>query len=222
MLLIALQESYKIVADLREYPFDACAIRILDAVQTDYQVVIVVPDVVCVVHAFLNTLTPFEFLILIPSIIVLKFILVAAIVFAHTVPSFLLVGTDGDQKEIRIYPPDLLHFIRIAEPIDNDATVPNPRFVYSTDDLLDPVADTFLATFVSMPLEHLSPAFLALWDRLMKLLNLGSNVVCDLESTKAELRLGKDATHCAATTPERSRQTDHEVGSIAIPSAPQF
>ena len=214
-LLSTPHERYEIVACLCECPFNACTVRIFTTFQIDHQVLVIVPDVVCIVYTFLNTLTPFEVFVLVPSIIFLKLILVALIVLANTVPSFLSVSTDGNQKEVWIDSPHLLNFTRITEPIDDNGFIPNTLLIYCVNDLVDPIAHPFSATCISMLLKRFSPTLLTFRDRPTELLNLGLNILRNFERMESEWRLGEDIAHGTAATSKRSRQPNYQVGSIA-------
>ena len=85
----------------------------------------------------------------------------------------------------------------------------------SSNDLVDPITYTILATRVSLLLKHLPPALFPSGDHLAKLFDLRSNIIRYLERMKPKLRLGEDISHGAATAPKWPRQPDYQVGSTA-------
>jgi hypothetical protein len=213
--LFTAHQGHKILGCTLEFLFDLAAVGTFSTSEIDHQMLTIVVDIIGIVYTFLNTLTPLAVFIPVSPIIVLKLVLVATVVFAHAVPTLVLVSTDSDQKESRIDFPDLLHFGKIAEPINDDTLLSNLCFIYSFNDLVDPIPYAFPATRVSMLLKHLPPTLLPFGDHLAHLFDLTSNIIRHFERAEAERRLGEDIPHGAAAASEGSCQPDYQVGAIA-------
>jgi len=222
MRLFAAHQRYKILCRILEFLFDLATVRPFRTSEINHQTLGVVTDIISIVHTFLYTLTPLAVLISVSSIVVLKFVLVARIVLAHTVPTLALVSANSNQKEPRIDSPDLLHFSEITEPIYDDAFLFNMCIIYPRNDLVDPVARPVLPACVSMLLEYSSPSFLTFSNRLTSFFNFRADVIRYLERTEVERCLRKDIPHGAAATSKRPGQPNHQVGSTAIDNRPSF
>jgi len=216
MRLFTTHQGHKILGRILQLLFDLAALGTFSTSEIDHQMLAIVVDIIGIVYAFLNTLTPLAVLIPVSPIIILKLVLLVTIVFAHTVPTLVLLSTDSNQKEPRIDFPNLLHFSKIAEPINDEALLSNLRFIYSFNDLVDPITYPFSATRVSVLLKHLSPTLLPFGDRLAHLFDLTSNISRYLEGPKSKWCLRKDTAHSAAATPKWACQPYDQVGPTAV------